>query len=341
MARPWLGWIGLMGFDTALKRYFAGVILALIAVAAYFQASGITQLVGSALVPDEKSLAGATASVPRAAAAPTAALPEDHATSARWIFERNPFDSVTPRPLDAPPMSADAGGSAIVDLEHYENAPPCDGFKALIIVASADPAWSMAALSGGGNPQTKLVRIGDEVGGKTVQIVEWNRVVLSAGSSLCQIQMFRPSKVAAATPAAPATPAPPATTAAALVGGATPVPADIASKIQKVSATEFNVDRQVVDKILENQAELMRSARIVPEQENGKVVGIRLFGIRQDTLLGTLGLENGDRLQTINGFDMASPEKALEAYARLRTADHLTVQVNRRGQNTNIDFNIK
>src|SRR5438552_3674924 len=201
-----------MGFDTALKRYFAGVILALIAVAAYFQASGITQLVGSSLAPDEKSLAGASPNAPRAnPAAPAAAAP-------------------TPTPAPG---------------------------------------------------------------------------------------------------------------AAAVVGGATAVPADIASKIQKVSATEFNVDRQVVDKILENQAELMRSARIVPEQENGKVVGIRLFGIRPDTLLGTLGLENGDRLQTINGFDMASPEKALEAYARLRTADHLTVQVNRRGQNTNIDFNIK
>jgi general secretion pathway protein C len=125
------------------------------------------------------------------------------------------------------------------------------------------------------------------------------------------------------------------------VGGASAVPPEIASKIQRVSASEFNVDRQVVDKILENQAELMRSARIVPEQENGKVVGIRLFGIRPDTLLGTLGLENGDRLQTINGFDMASPEKALEAYARLRTADHLTVQVNRRGGNVNLDFNIK
>src|SRR5262249_35426882 len=122
--------------------------------------------------------------------------------------------------------------------------------------------------------------------------------------------------VASATaPAAAPVPPPPA-------GGPGSVPPDIASKIQRVSANEFNVDRQVVDKILENQAELMRSARIVPEQENGKVVGIRLFGIRPDTLLGTLGMENGDRLQTINGFDMASPEKALEAYARLRSADH-------------------
>ena len=84
------------------------------------------------------------------------------------------------------------------------------------------------------------------------------------------------------------------------------VPQDIASKIQRVSANEFNVDRQVVDKILENQAELMKMARIVPEQENGKVVGIRLFGIRPDTILGTLGMENGDRRQQIKGFYMAS-----------------------------------
>ena len=108
-----------------------------------------------------------------------------------------------------------------------------------------------------------------------------------------------------------------------------------------MSANEFNVDRGVVDKILENQADLMRQARIVPEQENGKMVGIRLFGVRPDTLLGVIGMENGDRLQTINGFDMTSPEKALEAYARLRTADKLTVQVNRRGQNMNLDYNIK
>ena len=72
-----------------------------------------------------------------------------------------------------------------------------------------------------------------------------------------------------------------------------------------------------------------------------KVVGIRLFGVRPDTLLGTLGMENGDRLEKINGFDMTSPESALEAYARLRTADKLTVSLNRRGQETNVDYNIK
>src|SRR3954468_10117275 len=127
--------IGLMGFDTALKSYFAGVILALVALAAYFQASGITQLVGSALSPDEKALVGAPGA-PRSPAPATSAAADDHATSARWILESHPFDSVTPRPLDAPPSAGDAGAAAVVDLEHSENAPPCDGVKALIIVAA-------------------------------------------------------------------------------------------------------------------------------------------------------------------------------------------------------------
>ena len=72
------------------------------------------------------------------------------------------------------------------------------------------------------------------------------------------------------------------------------------------------------------------------------VCGYRgLFGIRPDTLLGKLGLQNGDRLEAINGFEMASPEKALEAYARLRTADSLAVKVTRRGAPVTIDFKIQ
>jgi general secretion pathway protein C len=38
---------------------------------------------------------------------------------------------------------------------------------------------------------------------------------------------------------------------------------------------------------------------------------------------------------------MSDPQKALEAYARLRSAERLTVTLNRRGKPMNIDFNIK
>jgi general secretion pathway protein C len=321
-----------MAFDKLLKRHFWAVILALSAIAALLDAQGIMQVVGTTLAPDGKELA-----LPplMARVAPSAGSASPHATSVEAILSRNPFDSVT-GPLNLPPPVESVEEPTPPDLTDPYHAPDCDGVRVIIITASADPDWSFAALE---TQQEKgksyLRRRGGEIGGKTVTYVGWDRVWLTGGNQLCQAQMFRSAD--AGVVAAP--PSPPA--AAAAAGGPSPVGADIQKGIQKIGATEFNVDRGVVDKILENQAELMRQARIVPEQENGKVVGIRLFGVRPETLLGTLGMENGDRLEKINGFDMTSPEKALEAYARLRTADKLTVSVNRRGQEMNLDYNIK
>jgi general secretion pathway protein C len=324
-----------MPVDQLLKRHFWAVIVALVAIAAFLDAQGIMHVVGASLGADETTLA-VPPLVSRLPAAPSSATP--HATSADPILSRNPFDSVT-GPLNAVPLSlpdlpaADKGPPEPIDPY---SAPPCDGVQVLIIAASPDPEWSFAALETQEEKgKSFLRRRGGDIGNKTVKFIGWDRVWLTSGNQLCQSQMFKPP----APPGASAAPAPPP--AASAAGGPSAVGDDIKNGIQKVGPNEYNIDRGVVDKILENQAELMRQARIVPEQENGKVVGIRLFGVRPETLLGTLGMENGDRLEKINGFDMASPEKALEAYARLRTADHLTVSVNRRGQEMNLDYNIK
>ncbi len=323
-----------MPIDQLLKRHFWAVIVVLVALAAFFDAQGIMHIVGAHLGADETQL-GAPPLLARLPLAPGSATP--HATSAEPILSRNPFDSVT-GPLNAMPVPVpgDVVQVAAPDMTDPYHAPDCDGVQVLIIAASPDPDWSFAALETPAEKGKSLLRRrGGDVGGKTVTFIGWDRVWMATGSQLCQSQMFKPP----APRARPLPPPPPA--AAPAAGGPSPVADDIKNGIQKISANEFNIDRGVVDKILENQAELMRQARIVPEQENGKVVGIRLFGVRPDTLLGTLGMENGDRLEKINGFDMASPEKALEAYARLRTADHLTVSVNRRGQGMNLDYNIK
>lgn len=322
-----------MAVDQVLKKNFWIVILPLIATASLLNAQAVTQLVGIGLGADEKQLA-APPPVVRGGAT---VAPSARNLSAEAILNRNPFDHVTGslKVVETP----DTAVASTVDSSDPWNAPACDGVKVLVIAASTDPEWSFAALSGGGEPKSVLRRRGQELGGKKIHFVGWDRVWFENTGSLCQAKLFgapdRPASAAPPPPVAGVTPAPPP------AAGAKPLDPDIAKGIQKVSATEFNVDRAVVDKILENQSELMRQARIVPEQENGKTVGIRMFGVRPESLLGHLGMENGDRLQTINGFDMASPEKALEAYARLRTADKLTVQVNRRGQNMNLDFNIK
>jgi general secretion pathway protein C len=325
-----------MPIDQLLKRHFWAVILALVAIAAFLDAQGIMHLVGAGLAADASQLAAARFSERNALAAPSGS---PHLTSAEPILARNPFDSVT-GPLNAVAAAQEAieHAAPAPDSTDPYSAPECDGVRVLVITASADPDWSFAALE---TTQDKgksfLRRRGGDIGGKTVEFVGWDRVWLTGSAGRCQTLMFK----SAALPSASAAPPPAPPPANVPPGGAAPVGDDIKNGIRKTGPTTFDVDRSVVDKILENQAELMRQARIVPEQENGKVVGIRLFGVRNDTLLGVLGMENGDRLQQINGFDMTSPEKALEAYARLRTADHLTVQVNRKGADTNLDYTIK
>ncbi len=326
-----------MTFDLLLKKYFTGLVLALVALAAYFQAAGVTQLLGAAFS------APASSAAPVRAAALVASAPRSRPT-ADAIIARNPFDSIT-GPLNGVPVDVPVPAKSAIDNSDPLSAPICDSPAAFIITESSNPIWSVAALQGPGEPRPKMHRVGDDVGGKKVEFIGFNprehtpSVWLSNGGALCQAMLFRTQPVqpaAAPAPAAAPTLAPPPP-----AGGPNPVPADIASKIQKISDTEFNIDRSVVDRILENQAELMKSARIVPETKDGKVLGIRLFGIRPDTLLGTLGLQNGDRLEAINGFNMGSPEKALEAYARLRTATALDVNVNRRGAPVAIAFHIK
>ena len=73
----------------------------------------------------------------------------------------------------------------------------------------------------------------------------------------------------------------------------------------------------------------------MPESENGIAIGVKLHGIRSNSLLGKLGLQNGDLLRTVNGFDLSSPDTALEAYSRLRSASQLSVAVTRRGKPLN------
>src|SRR5690606_34010497 len=115
------------------------------------------------------------------------------------------------------------------------------------------------------------------------------------GDTLCQAGLFA-IDIPAAAPAAAAAPSEEGDKEEEEPKGkanSRAIDPEIKSKIKKLSDTEFEIDRSAVEKILEDQAQLMRSARIVPEQKDGKTIGVRLFGVRPDTLLGTLGLKNG------------------------------------------------
>lgn len=316
-----------MGIDAIVKRYFLLILGALVLLALYFQGRGISDLAASALMPSEPP------------ALPPARAVRSKQTSTRSvdgepILARNAFDSST-GPLDGSQVELAMPEPTVDPNKDPGDDPLCESAKLLMITYSDDPSWSFAVLVG---PEGKSVmrRAGDEIAGHTVHFVGWDRIWLLQGAQRCQLPLGAgqaPSGGSRVREPDPGSDAPKPSRHA--------LPPEIASKIKKISDTEYEVERSVVDHVLENQADFMKSARIVPEKEGNKVVGVRMFGIRADSLLGTLGLQNGDRLQSINGFDISNPEKALEAYAKLRTADSLSIAVNRKGKNVTQDIKIK
>jgi general secretion pathway protein C len=94
----------------------------------------------------------------------------------------------------------------------------------------------------------------------------------------------------------------------------------------------YVVPRGSLDEALSAQRPLARRTVILPESRDGRVVGVRVYGIRRGDTLAALGFADGDVILRVNGVEIASPDRCLEAYARLRRADRVTVTFERRGR---------
>src|SRR6478609_448350 len=204
-----------MSLDLLLKKYFHGVVLAFVALAAYFQAAGATQLMGAAL-------SGSATSARSGVAAAAATTTTRERSTADAIIARNPFDSVT-GPLNA-------GNLAFKDMVVPDKSPPgntdplnapvCDAPTVYIVTESDDPLTSVAALQAPGDTRPRMRRVGDEVGGKKVEFIGYNprentpAVWLSSGNTLCQAMLFKtqPTLPAVAAATGPEKPTPPSPT---------------------------------------------------------------------------------------------------------------------------------
>jgi general secretion pathway protein C len=143
-----------------------------------------------------------------------------------------------------------------------------------------------------------------------------------------------------ATP--PSTPAPVAEAPTVAVDGdRDDMQASIDSGIKKIDDSNYEIDKSLVEKVLLNPMAVAKGARVVPSMKNGKPDGFKLYAIRPSSAFAKLGLSNGDTLQSINGFELTSADKALEVYTKLREATSLEVEVTRRGKPVTLKYSIK
>lgn len=337
MQRLW-GWI-----EVVLRRYPWAITLLALIPCAYFDAAGVNHLVAANLFKaDVAALTRPAPLSPAELEALNRPVPSHHVRDVNRILARNVFDADAGCLNCAPPPAED---TEEVSTEEANRPPePCEGQARVTgAVVVEDPLWSFAFVSPSQGQPALPYRMGQTVDGRTVSSIGWHAqygayVVLRQGPNgpRCFYAQFMPPRGAAPPPvaAAPASAGP-------VAGASGELAAALDQGIERVGPNEFNIRRSLVDRILENQAELMRTTRIMPHEENGRITGVQLFGVRSNSLLGRLGLQNGDILNRINGLEIASPDRALEAYSRLRTADHLTVSLTRNGQPVNIDFNIR
>jgi general secretion pathway protein C len=110
--------------------------------------------------------------------------------------------------------------------------------------------------------------------------------------------------------------------------------------IKKVGGNSYEVEQSEIDGALANLSKLATQARVVPAFEGGESIGFKLFSIRPNSLYAKIGLKNGDIVTRINGYEINSPDKALEIYQKLKDSKQINVDLKRRGKATTLDYAI-
>jgi general secretion pathway protein C len=111
--------------------------------------------------------------------------------------------------------------------------------------------------------------------------------------------------------------------------------------VRKVGATSYEIDQNEFDKALSNVARLMTEARAVPEMDGaGNYIGFKIIYVKEGSLFEKIGIERMDVLTRINGYELNSPEKALQLFGKLRTASQFTIDLKRGDRSVTLDYSV-
>ncbi len=116
---------------------------------------------------------------------------------------------------------------------------------------------------------------------------------------------------------------------------------NLGSTLRKVGQNKFEIEAKDFDATMGNLSQLATQARIVPAFEDGKSVGFKLFNIAPGSLYAKVGLQDGDIITKINGYELNSPDKALELYQMRSTASQLNIDYKRGGTSTSTEIAIQ
>lgn len=235
------------------------------------------------------------------------------------------------------------------DLSAGEDGPCFDSDIALVLsgtMVSEDPEWSLAVFQNPATKKTEFARIGSSLLAQAeVTAIYRSRVMISRNG---KVECMRPASVrqaAAARNQNRTAPAAPSTVRPGTPSTANPnvSPDELArTAVRRTGNNEYAIDRNAIDSVLSNPTALREQApSVAPYYRDGKAAGFRLNGVRAGSMFSTLGIRNGDVIQSVNGQAMDSPQRAMELYQGLRTAGKIEMVVERGGRQQTITYNVQ
>lgn len=111
--------------------------------------------------------------------------------------------------------------------------------------------------------------------------------------------------------------------------------------VANTGAGSYVIDQRALNAALDNPAQAMTDARLLPSQKDGKVEGFRASEVKPNGVFGMIGIKNGDVLLRLNDFPMDSPDKALQSFIALKGQNRLKLDIIRDGQPQTFNYDIR
>jgi general secretion pathway protein C len=300
--------------ERLFRKYFWAINLVFIALVALLAARTVNVFVESAIAP---VTAGRGRSTGRVAA-----------INARTPLDLERLAAMVGLPLPPPEPDVQEPTRPVTDLDS-EPVKSSLRVRLLGTLLSGIKDWSFASIQDVVTQKAATFMVGEQIQGAPILDIERNRViVLNNGRREFINNEAGSGEAVTYTP--PALPRP----------SETPPPAT-GTGIKAVDDSHYEVPRAEIDKTLSNLNDVAMQARIVPAFKDGVAQGFKLFSIRPDSIYTKIGIQNGDVIRRINGYDLNSPEKALEIYSKLKEASRIDIEVERNGAVLQKTYNVR
>ncbi|WP_242346935.1 type II secretion system protein GspC [Anaeromyxobacter terrae] len=317
--------------DLFFRKYAWTANLALLFVAAWLTAKTVNTLAGAAIRPEPRA---DVAAVPAAPPRPTLPATLDVDRLYKLIGQEPPREAeadVAQAPVSPQNCDDPSAAPAKSDLR----------LQLVVGVIAERARQSLATIVDLNTREAQVVGVGDEVGGARLLGLERVRADTDAtgnGFRLVAIVCNKGTKEYLDFEGGSAVAASGVESTGNLGLAPVPPPARGApggrgmEGVRELGQNKYEIERGVIDSTLGNLNTIATQARIVPSFKNGAANGFKLFSIQPNSLYASIGIENGDVIQRVNGYEINSPDKALELYQKLRESQRVTIELERGGQ---------